>query len=59
MYFLLTIEHRGELPKEIGPSFSELDMDVNICQDVCQWNRFQRETEEPGFQPREEILNQN
>ena len=52
----LTIEHRGELPKEIVPNFQNWVYGCDICQDVCPWNRFQRETEEPGFQPREENI---
>jgi epoxyqueuosine reductase len=50
----LTIEHRGELPKEIVSNFQNWIYGCDICQDVCPWNRFQNETEEPAFQPREE-----
>lgn len=50
----LTIEHRGELPKEIVSNFQNWIYGCDICQDVCPWNRFQIETEEPAFQPREE-----
>ena len=52
----LTIEHRGELPNEIVPNFQNWVYGCDICQDVCPWNRFQRQTEEPGFRPREENI---
>jgi epoxyqueuosine reductase len=52
----LTIEHRGELPKEIVSNFQNWIYGCDICQDVCPWNRFQVETEEPAFQPREANL---
>ena len=50
----LTIEHRGELSKDIVSNFHNWIYGCDICQDVCPWNRFQKETEEPAFQPREE-----
>ena len=50
----LTIEHRGELPNEMVPNFQNWIYGCDICQDVCPWNRFQNETDEPAFQPREE-----
>jgi epoxyqueuosine reductase len=50
----LTIEHRGELSKEIVSNFHNWIYGCDICQDVCPWNRFQKETEEPAFKPREE-----
>jgi epoxyqueuosine reductase len=52
----LTIEHRGELPKEIVPNFQNWIYGCDICQDVCPWNRFQNETDDPAFQPREENI---
>ena len=52
----LTIEHRGEIPKEIVTNFQNWIYGCDICQDVCPWNRFQKETKEPAFQPREENI---
>jgi epoxyqueuosine reductase len=52
----LTIEHRSELPKEIVSNFQNWVYGCDICQDVCPWNRFQKETEELAFQPREENI---
>jgi epoxyqueuosine reductase len=50
----LTIEHRGELPEESVSSFQNWIYGCDICQDVCPWNRFENETEETAFRPREE-----
>jgi epoxyqueuosine reductase len=52
----LTIEHRGDLPKNITSKFDRWVYGCDICQDVCPWNRFQKETREPAFQPREENI---
>jgi epoxyqueuosine reductase len=49
----LTIEHRGELPPALMPKFNNWVFGCDICQEVCPWNRFQKETTEPAFQPRE------
>jgi epoxyqueuosine reductase len=50
----LTIEHRGDLPANLMLKFGNWVYGCDVCQDVCPWNRFQKETEEPAFQPREE-----
>jgi epoxyqueuosine reductase len=50
----LTIEHRGDLPNKLASKFDNWIYGCDICQDVCPWNRFQRETKEKGFQPRTE-----
>jgi epoxyqueuosine reductase len=50
----LTIEHREVLPKELIPEFQNWIFGCDICQDVCPWNRFQKETKEPLFHPRKE-----
>ena len=52
----LTIEHRGEIPNELKPDFENWVYGCDICQDVCPWNRFQQQTEEPAFLPREENI---
>ncbi len=52
----LTIEHRGELPTDLVPSFQNWVYGCDICQDVCPWNRFQKEAKEQAFQPREENI---
>lgn len=49
----LTIEHHGEIPNEINPQLDNWVYGCDICQDVCPWNSFQQETDEPAFRPRE------
>jgi len=52
----LTIEHRGEIPNELKPDLENWVYGCDICQDVCPWNRFQQQTEEAAFLPREENI---
>jgi len=52
----LTIEHRGELPTGITQKFDRWVYGCDICQDVCPWNRFAKETHEQAFAPREENI---
>ena len=52
----LTIEHRGELPNEIVSKFQNWVYGCDICQEVCPWNRFQKETKETAFRPREKNI---
>jgi epoxyqueuosine reductase len=49
----LTIEHRDRLPDNLVSKFQNWIYGCDICQDVCPWNRFQKETEETSFQPRQ------
>lgn len=48
----LTIEHRGEIAKELGNKFDQWIYGCDICQDVCPWNRFQQLTAHKEFLPR-------
>jgi len=52
----LTIEHRSDLPPELIRNFHNWVYGCDICQDVCPWNRFQKETKEKAFQPRKENI---
>lgn len=50
-----TIELRAdELPEEIARDLDGWLYGCDVCQDVCPWNRFERETEERRFAPRNE-----
>ncbi len=49
----LTIEHRGDIPEQLAPQFENWIYGCDICQDVCPWNKFQQETKESAFTPRE------
>ena len=48
-----TIEVRApELPTEVHGRLDGWLYGCDVCQDVCPWNRFEQETDEPRFQPR-------
>lgn len=53
----LTIEHRGDdIPGAEQWDFQNWVFGCDICQDVCPWNSFAKESPEQGFSPREEAL---
>jgi len=53
-----TIESRQpELATEIEDKLSGWFYGCDICQDVCPWNRFEQETDESRFAPREGNVN--
>ncbi len=52
----LTIEHRGEIAESLGKKFDQWIYGCDICQDVCPWNRFQKETEHKEFIAREKNI---
>lgn len=45
----LTIEYRGEIPKNPKLDFKDWMFGCDICQDVCPWNRFSKPHNEPLF----------
>jgi len=50
----LTIEHRGEIARELGEKFDRWIYGCDICQDVCPWNQNDAHpTEKEEFQPRQ------
>lgn len=53
----LTIELRDEIPLELREQMGNHIFGCDICQDVCPWNRETAVTEEPAFQPREDLFN--
>jgi len=44
-----TVENRGEIPADIREKMGGWIFGCDMCQDVCPWNRFARQTTEPGF----------
>ncbi len=49
----LTIEHRGEIDDSLKPHFEGWIYGCDICQDVCPWNRFQQQTADEEYFPRD------
>jgi epoxyqueuosine reductase len=48
-----TIELRApEMPEEVAANMDGWLYGCDVCQDVCPWNRFEKPTEESGFEPR-------
>ncbi len=53
----LTIEMRNEpIPNDLTDKLSGWVFGCDICQDVCPWNRFARDTDETAYYPREENI---
>jgi len=53
-----TIELKDELfPKEYEGKFDNWMFGCDVCQEVCPWNRFSQNHNEPDFFPHEELLN--
>src|SRR5262249_53660553 len=48
----LTIEHRGEIPKELGASIGAHVYGCDICQEVCPWNLASPISADCRWQPR-------
>jgi epoxyqueuosine reductase len=49
-----TIELRApEMPEAVAANLDGWLYGCDVCQDVCPWNRFEKETDEARFQPRE------
>jgi epoxyqueuosine reductase len=50
-----TIELRApEIPQAVAANLDGWLYGCDVCQDVCPWNRFEQETDEPRFQPRQD-----
>jgi epoxyqueuosine reductase len=52
----LNIEHRDKIPQELVPKMNNWIFGCDICQDVCPWNRFQKESREDDFRPKRENI---
>ncbi len=52
-----TIELKDEeLPEPIGSNLETWVFGCDICQDVCPWSRFSKQTEEAAFRPRDGLV---
>ena len=52
-----TIENRDpEIREDLAPDHGNWIFGCDICQEVCPWNKFRTETSEPGYQPRNGVL---
>lgn len=52
----LTIELREEIPREFQDQTDNWMFGCDVCQDVCPWNRFAKQHEEPSFEPHPDLL---
>ena len=52
----LTIELRDEIPSEFHKKLDDWAFGCDVCQQVCPWNRFSKQHEEPLFDPQPELL---
>ncbi len=52
----LTIENKEEIPEEFKNRMEDYIFGCDICQEVCPWNRFSKEHDEPDFTPKKEFL---
>ncbi len=52
----LTIENKEEIPEEFKNRMEDYIFGCDICQEVCPWNRFAKEHDEPDFAPKKEFL---
>jgi epoxyqueuosine reductase len=53
----LTIELKDHLPTEFQGKMDNGAVGCDVCQDVCPWNRFSKQHNEPLFNSKPEILN--
>ena len=53
----MTIERKGPIPE--GINLNNRVFGCDICQDVCPWNRFSEENNEPRFVPDTELMNKS
>jgi len=54
-----TVELKDQVPEEYQSQLNGWIFGCDICQDVCPWNKFAKEHQEPDFQPRDPIVDFN
>ena len=52
----LTIELKNQIPTEFKSKMDDWMFGCDVCQDVCPWNRFSKQHQEPLFHPKPELL---
>ena len=52
----LTIELKDQIPSEFQNKMGNWAFGCDVCQDVCPWNRFAKQHEEPLLKPKSEFL---
>lgn len=55
----LTIEHRGDIDKNLQNKMGHHLIGCDICQDVCPWNSKAKPSQHKEFDPREDFFNPN
>jgi epoxyqueuosine reductase len=53
----LTIELRDKISDKFNGQFNDWIFGCDICQDVCPWNKFSSEHNEPLFDPLDQVVN--
>ncbi len=54
-----TIELKEQIPDEVKGQFENWMFGCDICQEVCPWNRFSQQHQEPLFDPHPQLLEMN
>ena len=53
----LTIELKDQIPTTFKSKMDNWAFGCDVCQDVCPWNRFSKQHNEPLFSPNSEVIN--
>ena len=53
----LTIELKDQIPTPFKNKMDNWAFGCDVCQDVCPWNRFSKQHNEPLFSPNSEVIN--